>query len=51
MTPAPLAEQARIAQTRGLAVLSCSRSGDRSLSNQRIAWRCSLPKLTVTSMR
>ena len=36
------------ALARGLDVLACFRSGDRSLSNQQIAERCSLPKSTVT---
>lgn len=36
------------ALARGLDVLSCFRSGDRSLSNQQIAERCGLPKSTVT---
>ena len=36
------------ALARGLEVLSCFRSGDRSLSNQQIAERCGLPKSTVT---
>ena len=36
------------ALARGLDVLSCFRSGDRSLSNQQIAERCSLPKSTIT---
>ena len=36
------------ALARGLEVLSCFRSGDRSLSNQQIAERCGLPKSTIT---
>lgn len=36
------------ALARGLDVLACFRSGDRSLSNQQIAERCGLPKSTVT---
>ena len=36
------------ALARGLEVLSCFRSGDKSLSNQQIAERCGLPKSTVT---
>ena len=36
------------ALARGLDVLACFRSGDRSLSNQQIAERCALPKSTVT---
>jgi DNA-binding IclR family transcriptional regulator len=36
------------ALARGLDVLSCFRSGDRSLSNQQIAERCGLPKSTIT---
>jgi DNA-binding IclR family transcriptional regulator len=36
------------ALARGLDVLSCFHSGDRSLSNQQIAERCGLPKSTVT---
>ncbi|WP_089399769.1 IclR family transcriptional regulator [Noviherbaspirillum humi] len=36
------------ALARGLDVLSCFRSADRSLSNLQIAERCGLPKSTVT---
>lgn len=36
------------ALARGLDVLACFHSGDRSLSNQQIAERCALPKSTVT---
>jgi DNA-binding IscR family transcriptional regulator len=36
------------ALARGLDVLACFRSGDRSLSNQQIAERCGLPKSTIT---
>lgn len=36
------------ALARGLEVLACFRTGDKSLSNQQIAERCNLPKSTVT---
>jgi DNA-binding IclR family transcriptional regulator len=36
------------ALARGLEVLACFRSGDKTLSNQQIAGRCGLPKSTVT---
>ena len=34
------------ALARGLEVLACFRSGDKSLSNQELALRCRLPKST-----
>lgn len=36
------------ALARGLEVLACFRSGDKSLSSQQISQRCRLPKSTVT---
>lgn len=38
------------ALARGLDVLACFRSGDRSLGNQEIARRCRLPKSTVSRL-
>ncbi|WP_240648094.1 IclR family transcriptional regulator [Pararobbsia silviterrae] len=38
------------ALARGLEVLACFRSGDKSLSNQDIAQRCKLPKSTVSRL-
>jgi DNA-binding IclR family transcriptional regulator len=38
------------ALARGLEVLACFRSGDKSLSNQEIAQRCQLPKSTVSRL-
>ncbi len=38
------------ALARGLEVLSCFRSGDKSLGNQEIAQRCRLPKSTVSRL-
>jgi DNA-binding IclR family transcriptional regulator len=38
------------ALARGLEVLSCFRSGDRTLGNQEIAQRCGLPKSTVSRL-
>lgn len=38
------------ALARGLEVLACFRSGNRTLSNQEIAQRCNLPKSTVSRL-
>ena len=38
------------ALARGLEVLACFRSGDKSLSNQELALRCKLPKSTVSRL-
>lgn len=38
------------ALARGLEVLACFRSGDKSLSNQELALRCRLPKSTVSRL-
>jgi DNA-binding IclR family transcriptional regulator len=38
------------ALARGLEVLSCFRTGDKSLGNQEIAKRCKLPKSTVSRL-
>jgi DNA-binding IclR family transcriptional regulator len=38
------------ALARGLEVLACFRSGDKSLSNQELAQRCNLPKSTVSRL-
>jgi DNA-binding IclR family transcriptional regulator len=38
------------ALARGLEVLACFRSGDKSLSNQELAARCRLPKSTVSRL-
>ena len=38
------------ALARGLEVLACFRSGNRTLSNQEIAQRCDLPKSTVSRL-
>jgi len=38
------------ALARGLEVLACFRSGDRTLGNQEIAQRCKLPKSTVSRL-
>lgn len=38
------------ALARGLDVLSCFRSGDKTLGNQEIAQRCKLPKSTISRL-
>lgn len=38
------------ALARGLEVLSCFRSGDKTLGNQELAQRCGLPKSTVSRL-
>lgn len=50
---APVAKEDRhfvTALSRGLEVLSCFRSGSRTLGNQEIAERCRLPKSTVSRL-
>lgn len=39
-----------VALARGLSVLACFRTSDRSLSNQELARRCRLPKSTVSRL-